>query len=344
MATGCLSAPLEPADHGPGDLRGDLAVHERVAARSTRPHRQARRPRRHRLVGRAGDARDRARRGRALRVPAHAVVRVAGGQQAARRRPAGEGEGAVPRPAGRAAQELRRCRRHERRGRGAPAARRRHPRGHAGGTSGGGRRAGLGGVPGLERRAARPRRQRGRGRALPRDGAAGRRRPRDRRRTLAARSSRSGASDRSSHTDYYETFNRDHVHLVDLRRGGIEEITPDGIQTEQGFFDARRDRVRHRVRRHDRRAVPHRHPRARRPAVARRLGRRCPHAPRRPDRRVPELLHHHRAGEPVGAREHGRVRGAAHRVDRRAAHVHARPRPHAWSSRRWRPRTRGSKR
>lgn len=39
------------------------------------------------------------------------------------------------------------------------------------------------------------------------------------------------------HTDYYETFNLDHVHLVDLRRGGIEAITPTGIQTEQGFFD-----------------------------------------------------------------------------------------------------------
>ncbi len=38
------------------------------------------------------------------------------------------------------------------------------------------------------------------------------------------------------HTDYYETFNLAHVHLVDLRRGGIEEITPDGIQTAQAFF------------------------------------------------------------------------------------------------------------
>ena len=28
--------------------------------------------------------------------------------------------------------------------------------------------------------------------------------------------------------DYYETFNRDNVTLVDLRRGAIESITPDG--------------------------------------------------------------------------------------------------------------------
>ncbi len=38
------------------------------------------------------------------------------------------------------------------------------------------------------------------------------------------------------HTDYYETFNLDHVTLVDLRRGAIEEITPTGIRTAQGEF------------------------------------------------------------------------------------------------------------
>jgi cyclohexanone monooxygenase len=39
------------------------------------------------------------------------------------------------------------------------------------------------------------------------------------------------------HTDYYETFNLDHVTLVDLRRGAIEEITPTGIRTGQGDYD-----------------------------------------------------------------------------------------------------------
>ena len=39
------------------------------------------------------------------------------------------------------------------------------------------------------------------------------------------------------HTDYYETFNSDHVSLVDLRRGGIIEVTPTGIRTEQGDFE-----------------------------------------------------------------------------------------------------------
>jgi len=36
---------------------------------------------------------------------------------------------------------------------------------------------------------------------------------------------------------YFETFNRDNVTLVDLRRGAIEAITESGIQTAQGHFD-----------------------------------------------------------------------------------------------------------
>ena len=38
-------------------------------------------------------------------------------------------------------------------------------------------------------------------------------------------------------TNYFETFNRDNVTLVDLRRGGIERITAAGVQTAQGHFD-----------------------------------------------------------------------------------------------------------
>jgi cyclohexanone monooxygenase len=33
---------------------------------------------------------------------------------------------------------------------------------------------------------------------------------------------------------YYETYNRDNVTLVDLRKGGITEITPTSVRTEQG--------------------------------------------------------------------------------------------------------------
>jgi cyclohexanone monooxygenase len=37
--------------------------------------------------------------------------------------------------------------------------------------------------------------------------------------------------------DYFETYNRDNVTLVDLRKGGITEMTPTGIRTEQGDFE-----------------------------------------------------------------------------------------------------------
>lgn len=36
---------------------------------------------------------------------------------------------------------------------------------------------------------------------------------------------------------YYETYNRDNVTLVDLRKGAIREVTATGISTEQGEFD-----------------------------------------------------------------------------------------------------------
>ena len=33
-------------------------------------------------------------------------------------------------------------------------------------------------------------------------------------------------------TDYFDTYNRDNVTLVDIRHAPIEEITPTGIRTE----------------------------------------------------------------------------------------------------------------
>ena len=36
---------------------------------------------------------------------------------------------------------------------------------------------------------------------------------------------------------YYETFNRDNVTLVDLRRGAIRAVTPSGIRTDQRSYD-----------------------------------------------------------------------------------------------------------
>jgi cation diffusion facilitator CzcD-associated flavoprotein CzcO len=38
-------------------------------------------------------------------------------------------------------------------------------------------------------------------------------------------------------TGYYETYNRENVHLVDIRETPIEEITPEGIKTTGNFYD-----------------------------------------------------------------------------------------------------------
>jgi cyclohexanone monooxygenase len=39
-------------------------------------------------------------------------------------------------------------------------------------------------------------------------------------------------------TDYFETFNRDNVSLVDLRETAIEAITPKGVKTTDGDYSA----------------------------------------------------------------------------------------------------------
>ena len=57
---------------------------------------------------------------------------------------------------------------------------------------------------------------------------------------------------------YFETFNRDNVTLVDLRKGAIEEITRERDPDGPGTSSSRRHRLRHRVRRHDRRPHPDR--------------------------------------------------------------------------------------
>lgn len=38
-------------------------------------------------------------------------------------------------------------------------------------------------------------------------------------------------------TEYYGTYNRDNVHLVDLRSGAIESVTPSGLSTTEGEFE-----------------------------------------------------------------------------------------------------------
>ena len=63
---------------------------------------------------------------------------------------------------------------------------------------------------------------------------------------------------------YFETYNRDNVRLVNLRKNPIVEITAGGHPVAGRVPRARRHRLRHRLRRHDGLAVTHRHPRPRR--------------------------------------------------------------------------------
>src|SRR5262249_34992432 len=37
--------------------------------------------------------------------------------------------------------------------------------------------------------------------------------------------------------DYFETYNRDNVHLIDLRRDPIERLTARGVQTSEGEYE-----------------------------------------------------------------------------------------------------------
>ena len=73
---------------------------------------------------------------------------------------------------------------------------------------------------------------------------------------------------------YYETFNRDNVTLVDLRKSPDPRGDANRHPHRGRIARTRRHRLRHRIRRHDRRAEPHRCPRPRRDVARRILGQR----------------------------------------------------------------------
>ena len=93
----------------------------------------------------------------------------------------------------------------------------------------------------------------------------------------------------------------------------------DGDRHDRRVVRVRRDRLRHRLRCDDRRDRRRRHHRSRRPHPEAEVGARPEDVPRSDGRRVPELLHRHRTGQPVGAVEHGGVDRAARRLGRRHA-------------------------
>ena len=99
---------------------------------------------------------------------------------------------------------------------------------------------------------------------------------------------------------YYETFNRDNVTLVDLRKDPIREVTPTGIRHRAGLLRPRRDHLRHRLRRDDRGADAA-STSAGRDGMSLQglLGRRRPAVvPRARGRGLPEPVHRPGAGKP----------------------------------------------
>jgi len=126
-------------------------------------------------------------------------------------------------------------------------------------------------------------------------------------------------------TDYYRTFNRDNVTLVDVRTRPIEAITPKGVRAGGGEyavddivfatgFDAMTGALLNiDIRGRGGRAL----------ATEWADGPRLPG----PDRRgLPEPLHDHRPGQPLGAEQHDRVDRAARGLDRRLRDPPARAR------------------
>ena len=88
-------------------------------------------------------------------------------------------------------------------------------------------------------------------------------------------------------TNYFETYNRDNVDLVDLRQAPIEEITSTGIRTSESGIRIRYHSLRHGIRRYDRHLYEDGYPRPRRPNASRKMGRRPEDLLRSPGVRLP---------------------------------------------------------
>ena len=90
---------------------------------------------------------------------------------------------------------------------------------------------------------------------------------------------------------YYETFNRPNVAL-DRRAARRRSRRSRGRASgRRRGVRGRRDRVRHRLRRHDRRAAQDRHPRPGRPGAARQMARGAAHVSRAGNGGLPEPVH-----------------------------------------------------
>ena len=118
-------------------------------------------------------------------------------------------------------------------------------------------------------------------------------------------------------TNYFETYNRDNVDLVDIRHSPIQEITPTGIRTEdQEYeldiivfatgFDAMTGYL-----------LQNGYPGQKRFVAQRQVVRGAEDLLGRTDRRIPQYVHDNRAGQPLGLHQHARVHRPARGVDLR---------------------------
>jgi cation diffusion facilitator CzcD-associated flavoprotein CzcO len=114
--------------------------------------------------------------------------------------------------------------------------------------------------------------------------------------TLTAQDYPVGAKRMCLGTDYFETFNRENVTLVDLRSEPIEDFTPDGSAPRRRSTHWT-GHLRHGLRRHDWRDLARRYPWPRRVRCAT-TGKRPAYVPGPGQRRFPQPLLHHRTGQP----------------------------------------------
>jgi cyclohexanone monooxygenase len=127
-------------------------------------------------------------------------------------------------------------------------------------------------------------------------------------------------------TDYYATFNRPNVTLVDIRDSGIEEILPNAVRVGAKDYEVDAlvlatgfDAMTGSVARIDIRGR----------GGQTLKGRGTQNLSRVDVCGLPQSLHHHGAGQPFGALQHDRLDRAARRLDRRlhGLDAPARPRP-----------------
>ena len=133
-------------------------------------------------------------------------------------------------------------------------------------------------------------------------------------------------------TDYYETYNRDNVTLVDIRSKPIQEITPTGLRTADAEyaldaivfatgFDAMTGAMKE-IDIHTDAGL----------SIQAEVGRRAAHLSRDHDGRLPQPVHDHRSAKPRRQKPDDPGMRAARRLDRGLPPVPARPRPDAHRS------------